>query len=173
MLKFYLLFRTNSRSSSSKYPTCTSTLHKQMQNAKLQKTHPSFTLFHRMFIRPPPKSSDDHGMPPSSTILGHTSPTHLHQHQHHQHLNAVTAVNYPPHMHPGQAAGTSMTVPGAVPTTNAAGYPEDIYGTQDFNELGQSEHYIYVTYPPELKRRLLERYGREIYLMLLRKDLYD
>lgn len=23
---------------------------------------------------------------------------------------------------------------------------------------GQSEHYIYVTYPPELKRRLLERY---------------
>lgn len=24
---------------------------------------------------------------------------------------------------------------------------------------GQSEHYIYVTYPPELKRRLLERLG--------------
>lgn len=24
---------------------------------------------------------------------------------------------------------------------------------------GQSEHYIYVTYPPELKRRLLERFG--------------
>lgn len=26
---------------------------------------------------------------------------------------------------------------------------------------GQSEHYIYVTYPPELKRRLLERYYLE------------
>ncbi|KAL9707067.1 hypothetical protein quinque_010585 [Culex quinquefasciatus] len=26
----------------------------------------------------------------------------------------------------------------------------------EFSELGQSEHYIYVTYPPELKRRLLE-----------------
>lgn len=24
---------------------------------------------------------------------------------------------------------------------------------------GPSEHYIYVTYPPELKRRLLERFG--------------
>lgn len=30
---------------------------------------------------------------------------------------------------------------------------------------GQSEHYIYVTYPPELKRRLLERYDRETYSM--------
>uniref|UniRef100_A0A182QU16 C2H2-type domain-containing protein n=1 Tax=Anopheles farauti TaxID=69004 RepID=A0A182QU16_9DIPT len=43
----------------------------------------------------------------------------------------------------------------------------------DFGELGQSEHYIYVTYPPELKRRLLERYGRDIYMQLLRKDVYD
>ncbi|XP_053695668.1 uncharacterized protein LOC128743168 isoform X2 [Sabethes cyaneus] len=29
-------------------------------------------------------------------------------------------------------------------------------GGGEFSELGQSEHYIYVTYPPELKRRLLE-----------------
>lgn len=43
----------------------------------------------------------------------------------------------------------------------------------EYGDLGQSEHYIYVTYPPELKRRLLERYGRDIYLMLLRKDFYD
>uniref|UniRef100_A0A182KEQ1 C2H2-type domain-containing protein n=1 Tax=Anopheles christyi TaxID=43041 RepID=A0A182KEQ1_9DIPT len=46
-------------------------------------------------------------------------------------------------------------------------------GSGDFGELGQSEHYIYVTYPPELKRRLLERYGRDIYMQLLRKDVYD
>lgn len=46
-------------------------------------------------------------------------------------------------------------------------------GGGDFGELGQSEHYIYVTYPPELKRRLLERYGRDIYMQLLRKDVYD
>ncbi|XP_049538059.1 uncharacterized protein LOC125952562 isoform X2 [Anopheles darlingi] len=43
----------------------------------------------------------------------------------------------------------------------------------EFGDLGQSEHYIYVTYPPELKRRLLERYGRDIYMQLLRKDVYD
>uniref|UniRef100_A0AAG5DCM8 C2H2-type domain-containing protein n=1 Tax=Anopheles atroparvus TaxID=41427 RepID=A0AAG5DCM8_ANOAO len=46
-------------------------------------------------------------------------------------------------------------------------------GGGEFGELGQSEHYIYVTYPPELKRRLLERYGRDIYMQLLRKDVYD
>lgn len=140
-------------------------------------------------------------MPPSSTILGHASPTHqlLHHQHHHQHLNAVTAINYPPTAHAmhtatgigGPAGGTggiglgiasSTTTAAAaavphtqqlqptVPTTSTMGYPEDIYGVPDFNELGQSEHYIYVTYPPELKRRLLERYGREIYLMLLRKN---
>ena len=58
-------------------------------------------------------------------------------------------------------------------TTPAGGYPDEFYTAQDFNELSQSEHYIYVTYPPELKRRLLERYGREIYLMLLKKDFHD
>jgi hypothetical protein len=57
---------------------------------------------------------------------------------------------------------------------------EDFYSAQpstsgtggEFSEVGQSEHYIYVTYPPELKRRLLERYGKDVY-MLLRKDMYD
>lgn len=52
-----------------------------------------------------------------------------------------------------------------------SGYQEEFYTAQDFNE--QSEHYIYVTYPPELKRRLLERYGRDIYLMLLKKDFHN
>ena len=52
-------------------------------------------------------------------------------------------------------------------------YGDDFYTSGgEFSEVGQSEHYIYVTYPPELKRRLLERYGRDIY-MLLRKDMYD
>lgn len=61
---------------------------------------------------------------------------------------------------------------------NNAHPSEDFYSTGSIgqvgggyamDELGQhSEHYIYVTYPPELKRRLLERYGREIYLMFLK-----
>lgn len=93
----------------------------------------------------------------------------------------MTTVNYPVaaaiHGHPmhsvaAAAAGMSMTTAavGSSAAANTMTYPEDIYGVQDINELGQSEHYIYVTYPPELKRRLLERYGRDIYLMLLRKD---
>ncbi|XP_055632990.1 uncharacterized protein LOC129773412 isoform X2 [Toxorhynchites rutilus septentrionalis] len=48
------------------------------------------------------------------------------------------------------AEGTNATVAdGAAILSGTAG------GTE-FSELGQSEHYIYVTYPPELKRRLLE-----------------
>lgn len=50
-------------------------------------------------------------------------------------------------------------------------YPEEFYANpNEFGDLGQSEHYIYVTYPPELKRRLLERYGKDLYLILLKKD---
>lgn len=55
-------------------------------------------------------------------------------------------------------------------------FADEFYVAPEFNNAelaGQSEHYIYVTYPPELKRRLLERYGRDIYWLLLRKDLYD
>ena len=70
------------------------------------------------------------------------------------------------------ASGTGSVSAGGTGGTAATAYSEDFYPGSDLNELGQSEHYIYVTYPPELKRRLLERYGREIYLMLLQKDMY-
>lgn len=54
---------------------------------------------------------------------------------------------------------------------SSVNYPEDFYANPtEIGDVGQSEHYIYVTYPPELKRRLLERYGKDIYLMLLKKD---
>lgn len=137
-------------------------------------------------------SSDDHSNSTSASSVynmhtGHMSPTHhLHHHQHHQHSNA--AINYQSHAQLLQqshltASGSAMTSIAPMTTTtttatvnpmpNATNYPEEFYAAHDFSELGQSEHYIYVTYPPELKRRLLERYGREIYLTLLKKDLYD
>ncbi|XP_065080157.1 uncharacterized protein LOC135702997 isoform X1 [Ochlerotatus camptorhynchus] len=50
----------------------------------------------------------------------------------------------------GYAAGSGGT---AVVTDGAASAGTTMAGGA---ELGQSEHYIYVTYPPELKRRLLE-----------------
>lgn len=34
-------------------------------------------------------------------------------------------------------------------------YSDDYYALPE--DIAQSEHYIYVTYPPDLKRRLLER----------------
>uniref|UniRef100_A0A182W6K9 C2H2-type domain-containing protein n=1 Tax=Anopheles minimus TaxID=112268 RepID=A0A182W6K9_9DIPT len=67
-------------------------------------------------------------------------------------------------------SSSSATAAGVV---GGAGGSTGATGSGDFGELGQSEHYIYVTYPPELKRRLLERYGRDIYMQLLRKDVYD
>lgn len=44
------------------------------------------------------------------------------------------------------------------PPPNAEGhlYGEDYYNASD-KAIDQNEHYIYVTYPPDLKRRLLER----------------
>lgn len=36
-------------------------------------------------------------------------------------------------------------------------YSEEFYSPSDVDDPGQNERYIYVTYPPELKRRLLER----------------
>lgn len=102
---------------------------------------------------------------------------------HHQHLNAIATTNYyqqHPHIgssthHLQQIDGGGSTVvggqaSGAVAAPPGQGYSEEFYTAADFSEVGQSEHYIYVTYPPELKRRLLERYGRDIYLMLLKKD---
>lgn len=112
------------------------------------------------------QSSDDHGMGSMSSNYfqsSHMSPTH---HMSHQHYHPPT------HMHTAQLAVPSQANLSAssntLSTSSTSGYPEEFYAANDFNE--QSEHYIYVTYPPELKRRLLERYGREIYLMLLKKD---
>lgn len=102
---------------------------------------------------------------------------------HHQHLNAIATTNYYQQQHPHIGTSTHHlqqidataggTVAGGQTSAVAApvqGYSEEFYTAADFSEIGQSEHYIYVTYPPELKRRLLERYGRDIYLMLLKKD---
>ncbi|XP_055538968.1 uncharacterized protein LOC129726377 isoform X6 [Wyeomyia smithii] len=48
------------------------------------------------------------------------------------------------------AGGSNAVVPDGASIANTS------IGGGEFSELGQSEHYIYVTYPPELKRRLLE-----------------
>lgn len=71
----------------------------------------------------------------------------------------------------GYTAGSGGS--NAVPSDGAAIAGTTMAGTGEFSELGQSEHYIYVTYPPELKRRLLERYGSDIYMQLLRKNAYE
>lgn len=127
-------------------------------------------------MTPPPPS-----MMPSAGYIqsSHMSPMH---HMQHQHLNPT--ISYHQAMHhqqPGQMSSSSVAANAQSNVSNASagsvamstgGYPEEFYSTQDFNELGQNEHYIYVTYPPELKHRLLERYGRDIYLMLLKKDFH-
>lgn len=53
--------------------------------------------------------------------------------------------------------GQSSTASNSLDVPNAQVYTEDYYTASD-KEMGQNEHYIYVTYPPDLKRRLLERY---------------
>ena len=55
------------------------------------------------------------------------------------------------------ATATSSPAHRGVPGATTL-YSEEYYTMADLNDLGQNEHYIYVTYPPELKRRLLERY---------------
>lgn len=70
---------------------------------------------------------------------------------------------------------TSMSAHNMLMQTDQPGYTEEFFQANSGDEMGDlaaSEHYIYVTYPPELKRRLIERYGKEIYL-LLKKDMYD
>ncbi|GLG98685.1 Uncharacterized protein GBIM_05293, partial [Gryllus bimaculatus] len=54
------------------------------------------------------------------------------------------------------ATATSSPVHQANSTTVRPCYSEEYYTMPDMNDMGQNEHYIYVTYPPELKRRLLE-----------------
>lgn len=70
------------------------------------------------------------------------------------------------------ASATAHSSPARAGQGGAQGnmYNEEYYTVADLNELGQSEHYIYVTYPPELKRRLLERYGNHVFTFLLLKD---
>lgn len=46
-----------------------------------------------------------------------------------------------------------------------AHYSDDYYTVPD--DLAHSEHYIYVTYPPDLKRRLLERFAHNFRLASL------
>lgn len=118
-------------------------------------------------------SSDDHLSLQSA--VGGQNPTHLSP-THHRLSTVAGSANYhhQAHIHPHIVPGVQQ-----VPSTSGGqssvqgAYGDEFYVAPDFNDVGQSEHYIYVTYPPELKRRLLERYGREIYLTLLRKDMYD
>uniref|UniRef100_A0A1B6C3F9 C2H2-type domain-containing protein n=1 Tax=Clastoptera arizonana TaxID=38151 RepID=A0A1B6C3F9_9HEMI len=53
-------------------------------------------------------------------------------------------------------ASTSVTASSS--PAHLSHYSDDYYAIPD--DLAQSEHYIYVTYPPDLKRRLLERSKR-------------
>lgn len=39
-------------------------------------------------------------------------------------------------------------------------FPQNASGV---DELGQNEHYIYVTYPTEMKKRLMERYDEQMF----------
>lgn len=155
----------------------------QKQNANIVHCAPNnqYTNAHNK------KSSDEHSMtppppPPPPSMMSsagyiqsnHMSPTH---HMQHPHLNpAITYHQALNHQQPGQLSSVNANAQSNASNASggsvavSTGYPEEFYSTQDFNELGQNEHYIYVTYPPELKRRLLERYGREIYSMLLKKD---
>ena len=41
-------------------------------------------------------------------------------------------------------------------------YSDEYYPASDKNPSG-NENFIYVTYPPEIKRKLLDRYGQKIY----------
>lgn len=54
------------------------------------------------------------------------------------------------------ATATSSPVHQANSSNIRPCYSEEYYTMPDMNDMGQNEHYIYVTYPPELKRRLLE-----------------
>lgn len=124
-----------------------------------------------------PFSSDDHLSLQSA--IGGQNPTHLSPTHHRLHATVAGSANYhhqqQQHIHPHIVpVGGQQQIPSTSGSQSVQGtYGDEFYVAPDFNDVGQSEHYIYVTYPPELKRRLLERYGREIYLTLLRKDMYD
>lgn len=44
---------------------------------------------------------------------------------------------------------------------------ERLAGDDALDDPDHDDHYIYVTYPPELKRRLLERYARNTVTLIL------
>lgn len=126
-------------------------------------------------------STDD--LSGSSEATAHSSPSNL------RHHHSVGNFHQQLHHHPTSShnltTGSSIQHQNILNQQQAASGSSGIYSDDyaaaaaannmgaEYGDLGQSEHYIYVTYPPELKRRLLERYGRDIYLMLLRKDFYD
>ncbi|XP_031623164.1 uncharacterized protein LOC116340687 [Contarinia nasturtii] len=108
----------------------------------------------------------------------HMSPTHHHIHNqqaYHQHQSHYPSGTITPLLHTtthpqshlsGHNPSASMSnipvsvsvnpMPSSRSTTPASGYPDEFYTAHDFNDLSQSEHYIYVTYPADLKRKLLE-----------------
>ncbi|XP_055299588.1 uncharacterized protein LOC129567071 isoform X3 [Sitodiplosis mosellana] len=88
-----------------------------------------------------------HPHPTQSHLMGQQQQQ---QQQHHQHHNPSASMSNIP------VSVSVNPMPTSRSTTPAGGYPDEFYTAHDFNELSQSEHYIYVTYPPELKRRLLE-----------------
>lgn len=108
----------------------------------------------------------------------HMSPTHHHIHNqqayHHQsHYSSGTitpllhTTTHPQSHLMGHNPSASMSnipvsvsvnpMPTSRSNTPAGGYPDEFYTANDFNEMSQSEHYIYVTYPPDLRRKLMER----------------
>ncbi|GAB0094114.1 uncharacterized protein DMENIID0001_093390 [Sergentomyia squamirostris] len=95
-------------------------------------------------------SSDDMTMISGAQLTTRSSPLHA---RHHLGPQPSQQALYG---HTGVMGG-SPTEPGTVVATNSAAYGEEFYSTTaEMGDLGQNEHYIYVTYPPELKRRLLE-----------------
>lgn len=135
----------------------------QSQQHILPQTSISTTIYHQSSL---PSSSTTNNPPASSLLQKHSSSVNISSIEHH---------NQQPKTSPQQHQQQQQLQPQQSVSANQPGYSEEFFPTNDFNNdlTGQSEHYIYVTYPPELKRRLLERYGRDIYLMLLRKDMYD
>lgn len=61
-------------------------------------------------------------------------------------------------------AGSSSMVQSNVHQPELA-YSEEFYpqNANGLDELGQNEHYIYVTYPTEVKKRLMERYDEQMF----------
>lgn len=64
------------------------------------------------------------------------------------------------------SASVSMT------THSTPARTERLAGDEGLMEGEQDDHYIYVTYPPELKRRLLERYARNQVTLVMLSPVY-